>query len=234
MYIPFTLDGYYGVNVYGYSPAREAQPTVLRADILPFTLMSVDANHGSNTSEVTVELTGSRFRPDMLVSLRNGNDTIWADTLIYESYYQVLVRFNLKGRELGQYDVCALNFCEGEAVLPNGFTIEEEAPYNLGYDLIIPGNPRPYRSVVMLLEYGNIGNMDLHDQVLEISSDGGCPIALRPEDVRLNQRVLRIPLTIEGEPEGLLRPGSYGTINIYTYTTSILVFSIQTVKNNVE
>ncbi|MBO2525739.1 MAG: hypothetical protein CW341_08590 [Bacteroidetes bacterium] len=234
LYIPFTLDGYYGVNVYGYSPAREAQPTVLRADILPFTLMSVDANHGSNTSEVTVELTGSRFRPDMLVSLRNGNDTIWADTLIYESYYQVLVRFNLKGRELGQYDVCALNFCEGEAVLPNGFTIEEEAPYNLGYDLIIPGNPRPYRSVVMLLEYGNIGNVDLHDQVLEISSDGGCPIALRPEDVHLNQRVLRIPLTIEGEPEGLLRPGSYGTINIYTYTSSILVFSIQTVKNNVE
>ncbi len=234
LYIPFTMDGYYGVNVYGYSPAREAQPTILRADILPFTLMSVEANHGSNTGEVTVELTGSRFRPDMLVSLRNGNDTIWADTLIYESYYQVLVRFNLTGRELGQYDVCALNFCEGEAVLPNGFTIEEEAPYNLGYDLIIPGNPRPYRSVVMLLEYGNIGNVDLHDQVLEISSDGGCPIALRPEDVRLNQRVLRIPLTIEGEPEGLLRPGSYGTINIYTYTTSILVFSIQTVKNNVE
>lgn len=234
LYIPFTLDGYYGVNVYGYSPAREAQPTILRADILPFTLMSVNADHGSNTGEVTVELTGSRFRPDMLVSLRNGNDTIWADTLIYESYYQTFVRFNLAGKDTGVYDVAAVNFCEGEAVLPSGFTIEEEAPYNLGYDLIIPGSPRPKRSLVMMLEFGNIGNVDLHNQVLEISSVGGCPIALRPEDVRLNQKVLRIPLTIEGEPEGLLRPGSNGNINIYTYTSSILLFSIKPVKNDAE
>lgn len=234
LYIPFTLDGYYGVNVYGYSPAHATQPTILRADILPFTLMSVDADHGSNTGEVTVELKGSRFRPDMLVSLRNGNDTIWADTLIYVNYYQVFVRFNLEGRQLGLYDVCALNFCEGEAVLPNGFTIEEEYPYALGYNLIIPGAPRPNRSVVMSLEFGNIGNVDLHNQVLEISSDGGCPIGLSSEDVRLNQTVLRIPLNIEGEPEGLLRPGSRASINIYTYTSSILVFSIKPVENNVE
>ena len=85
-----------------------------------------------------------------------------------------------------------------------------------------------------MLEFGNIGNVDLHSQVLEISSDGGCPIALRPEDVHLNQRVLHIPLTIEGEPEGLLRPGSYGTINIYTYTSSILLFSVKPVENDVE
>lgn len=229
LYIPYTQEGYYGVNVYGFSPANEAQNTILRADILPFILMSVDANHGSNEGVVTVELTGSRFRPDMLVCLRNGSDTIWADTLIYESYYQAFVRFNLAGRETGIYDVCAVNFCEGETVLHDGFTIEDASPYGLGFDLIIPGAPRPNRTVVMMLEYGNIGNEDLHDQVLEITSNGGCPIALSSDEIRLGQKVLRIPLSIEGEPEGLLRPGSYGSIRIYTYTSASLLFSIKPV-----
>ena len=186
-------------------------------------------NHGSNEGVVTVELTGSRFRPDMLVCLRNGSDTIWADTLIYESYYQAFVRFNLAGRETGIYDVCAVNFCEGETVLHDGFTIEDASPYGLGFDLIIPGAPRPNRTVVMMLEYGNIGNEDLHDQVLEITSNGGCPIALSSDEIRLGQKVLRIPLSIEGEPEGLLRPGSYGSIRIYTYTSASLLFSIKPV-----
>ena len=50
----------------------------------------------------------------------------------------------------------------------------------------------------MMLEYGNIGNEDLHDQVLEITSNGGCPIALSSDEIRLGQKVLRIPLSIEG------------------------------------
>lgn len=226
LYIPYTMQGYYGINVYGSTPEGDEQNTILRADTLPFVLMSVNANHGGNTGEVTLELTGSRFRPDMVVCLRNGNDTICADTVIFENYYQAFARFNLAGKATGIYDVTALNFCEGEAVLPNAFTIEEESPYALSYNLQFPTAPRVERSVVMMLEFGNIGNVDLHNQMLEITSNGGCPIALSPDEVNLGQRVLRIPLNINGEPEGLLRPGSYGYINIYTYTSGALIFSI--------
>lgn len=231
LYIPYTMQGYYGVNLYGSTPVSNEQNTILRADILPFVIVSVNADHGGNTGEVTLELTGSRFRPDMKVYLRNGNDTICADTVVWENYYQAFARFNLAGKATGVYDVTALNFCEGEAVLPNAFTIEEESPYGLSYNLEFPASPRLHRNVVMMLEFGNIGNVDLHDQVLEITSNGGCPIALTPEDVSLGQTVLRIPLSIEGEPEGLLRPGSYGTIRIYTYTDHALVFSIIPVKS---
>ena len=38
---------------------------------------------------------------------------------------------------------------------------------------------------------------------------------------------LIVPLTIEGQPQGLLRPGCYGTINIYGYTSGGLIFTLK-------
>lgn len=230
LYIPATQQGFYGVNIYGSTPTNQPQNTIVRADILPFELREVNDDHGGNTGVVTVELTGSRFRPDMTVCLRNGNEVICADTLIYVNYYQVFAQFDLTGRIPGVYDMSAVNFCEGEAVLADAFTIEEGQPSGLSYNLLFPSSPRPRRNVVMLLEFGNTGNIDLHDQMLEITSIGGCPIALTPEGLVERQTVLRVPLSIEGEPNGLLRPGSYGTLNIYTYSSGALIFSIKPVE----
>lgn len=230
LYIPSTKAGYYGVNVYGSTPAGDEQNAVIRADILPFELRSVDADHGGNTGVVTVELTGSRFRPDMRVCLRNAGDTICADTLLYVNYYKAFARFDLTGRTPGIYDVSAENFCEGESVLTDGFEIQEGVPNGLAYNLIFPSAPRPNRNVVMMLEFGNTGNLDLHDQVLEITSMGGSPIALTPEGVLLGNTVLLVPLNIEGQPQGLLRPGCYGTLNLYGYTSGGLVFTIKHVN----
>ena len=154
---------------------------------------------------------------------------ICADTLIYVNYYQAFAQFDLTGRTPGVYDVSAVNFCEGEAVLSNGFTIENGLPSGLTYNLIFPSSPRPNRNIAMLLEFGNNGNVDLHDQVLEITSIGGCPISLTSEGLSLHQTVLRVPLSIEGEPVGLLRPGSYGTINIYGFSSGALIFTIKPV-----
>jgi hypothetical protein len=115
-------------------------------------------------------------------------------------------------------------------VLTDGFEIQEGVPNSLAYNLIFPSSPRPNRNVVMMLEFGNTGNLDLHDQVLEITSMGGCPIALTPEGVTAGETTLLVPLNIEGQPQGLLRPGSYGTINIYGYTSGGLVFTLKPVN----
>ena len=82
----------------------------------------------------------------------------------------------------------------------------------------------------MMLEFGNTGNTDIVAPVLEVQSVGGTYIALTPEGLAEQGTVLRIPLTIEGEPEGLLRPGSYGTVTIYGYTAGSLVFAIKQVQ----
>ena len=230
LYIPATQPGYYGVNFYGSTPTNQPQNVILRADILPFELIAVNDNHGGNTGVVTVELTGSRFRPDMEVCLRYGNEVICADTLIYVNYYQAFAQFDLTGRTPGVYDVSAVNFCEGEAVLAEAFTIENGQPSGLAYNLLFPSSPRPNRTVVMMLEFGNTGNIDLHDQVLEITSVGGAPISLTSEGLSEHRTTIRVPLTIEGEPNGLLRPGSYGTLNIYCYSSGALIFTIKPVE----
>lgn len=230
LYIPSTQYGYYGVNIYGSTPSNLPQNTIVRADILPFELMAVNDNRGGNTGVITVELTGSRFRPDMEVYLRHGNEVITADSLIYVNYYQAFAQFDLTGHTPGVYDVVAVNLCEGEAVLYNAFTIENGLPSGLAYNLLFPSSPRPNRTVVMMLEYGNTGNVDLHNQVLEIISIGGSPIALTSEGLSQQRTTLRVPLSIEGEPAGLLRPGSYGTLNIYGFTSGALIFTIKPVE----
>jgi len=224
LYIPSTAGGYYGVNVYGSTPNGNEQATTIRADILPFELRDVDPNEGGNTGYVTLELTGSRFRPNMEVWMRQGGDTIHADTLIYESYYRSFARFNLANRDTGAYDVGVSSYCEGESVLNDAFRIVAGEPEHLVTNLVFPNAPRPNRMAVLTLEFGNLGNVDIRNAVLEITSAGGCPISLTAEGLSAHSTTLQIPLTIEGQPDGLLRPGSSGTVNIYTYTSGSLIF----------
>ena len=179
---------------------------------------------------MTVEMTGSRFRPDMKVWMLHQGDTLFADTLIYSSYYQAFARFNLNGADTGMYSMGVLNYCEGEAMLTDVFHVTEGSPNGLGYHMMFPTSPRYNRTISMMLEFGNIGNTDIEGAVLEVQSVGGTYIALTPEGLRTQSTVLRIPLTIDGEPEGLLRPGSYGTVTIYGFTAGSLVFAIREVE----
>lgn len=230
LYIPSTESGYYGVNVYGTTPAGTQQATGIRADILPFELISCEPNHGGNTGLTTVELTGSRFRPDMQVMMRRGNDTIRCQNLQYDSYYRVFATFDLNGNDTGVYNVSALNYCEGEATLNHAFTIEPGRPDDLLYKIDFPNAPRPNRNIVLMLEFSNNGNTDIQNAILEIISVGGAHISLTPEGLNQHQTSLTIPLTIDGEPNGVLRPGAYGSINIHCFTSGSLIFRINRVR----
>ncbi|MBR3413120.1 MAG: hypothetical protein IKG81_10585 [Bacteroidales bacterium] len=230
LYIPSTRAGSYGVSLYGSTPSSSMQVVTVTADILPFELRSINPTEGGNTGNVTIEMTGSRFRPDMKVWMLHGGDTLFADTLIYSSYYQAFARFNLKGVDTGYYSMGVLNYCEGEAMLTDVFHVTEGSPDGLSYHMVFPTSPRYNRTISMMLEFGNTGNTDIVGAVLEVQSVGGTYIALTPEDLRTQSTVLRIPLTIDGEPEGLLRPGSYGTVTIYGFTAGSLVFAIREVQ----
>ena len=230
LYIPSTRSGSYGVSLYGSNPSSSMQVVTVTADILPFELRSINPTEGGNTGYVTIEMTGSRFRPDMKVWMLHQGDTLFADELIYSSYYQAFARFDLKGADTGYYSMGVLNYCEGEAMLTDVFHVTEESPDGLGYNMVFPTSPRYNRTITMMLEYGNTGNTDIEGAVLEVQSVGGTYIALTPEGLAQHSTTLLLPLTIEGEPEGLLRPGSYGSITIYGYTAGSLVFAIRQVQ----
>ena len=230
LYIPSTRSGYYGVSLYGSLPSDSMQIVTITADILPFELRSINPTEGGNNGNVTIEMTGSRFRPDMKVWMLHQGDTLFADTLIYSSYYQAFAQFNLDGADTGLYSMGVLNYCEGEAMLTDVFHVTEGSPDGLSYHMVFPNSPRPNRTISMMLEFGNTGNTDIEGAVLEVQSVGGTYISLTPEGLGEQRTVLLIPLTIEGEPEGLLRPGSYGTVTIFGYTAGTLVFAIKQVQ----
>ena len=232
LYIPSTRAGYYGVSLYGSLPSNTMQVVTLSADILPFELRSINPTEGGNNGGVTVEMNGSHFRPDMKVWMLRGGDTLFADTLFYSSYYQAFAHFDLTGVDTGYYSMGVLNYCEGEAMLQDVFHVTEASSDGLGYHLVFPNSPRPNRTISMVLEYGNMGNTDIQGAVLEVQSVGGTYIALTPEGLAQQNTTLLLPLSIEGEPEGLLRPGSYGTITIYGYTAGSLVFAIKEAHSN--
>ena len=230
LYIPSTHAGYYGVSLYGSVPSDSMQVVTVTADILPFELRSINPDEGGTGGDVTIELNGSRFRPDMKVWMLKDGDTLFADTLIYSSYYQAFARFDLKNADTGYYSMGVLNYCEGEAMLTDVFHVTEESPDGLAYHMVFPNSPRPNRTISMMLEFGNTGNTDIVAPVLEVQSVGGTYISLTVDGLAQQTTTLRIPLSIEGEPEGLLRPGSYGTITIYGYTAGTLVFAIKQVQ----
>ena len=231
LYIARTEAGYYGVSVLGYSPVNTTQQITIEADILPFEIRSVSPNYGGNTGKTTVKLVGSKFRHDMEVQLFriNGNDTIriFGDTLMYRSFNEVFVTFDLTGAELGLYSLRADNYCAGSAYLHNCFTVVEGEPENLATNLIIPVGLRANRYCMLTLEYGNIGNTDIVNPRIRLRSEGGSWIGLRRGELNIHRTELDIPTDqFTDEPEGILRPGVRHTINIYCYTNAELHFYI--------
>ena len=230
VFIPSTRTGYYGVSIEGSIPSRQPQVVQLRADILPFELRSINPTYGGNNGMVTIELNGSRFRPDMDVWMEKGGDTLRPVDLNFVSYYQAYARFNLSGADTGDYNIGLFNFCEGEVSMDSAFHISAPSPDGLGYNIIFPNSPRPNRTITMVLEFGNLGNTDIENVVLEVESVGGTYISLTPEGLREHGTTVQIPLNIPGEPEGLLRPGIRGTVTFYGYTAGSIVFVTRRVE----
>ena len=231
LYIPSTEDGYYGINAIGSTPVGSSQAVTLSADILPFELREVSPIVGGNNGMVTVELTGSRFRPDMRVWMRRDSSTvIIPDTVIYDSYYRAFATFDLDGKDTGVYSMGVLNYCEGEAILDNAFTIKEGSAENLSTNLILPQTPRPNRIVVMMLEFGNIGTTDIMAPVVELESMGRSYISLTSEGLADHQTTLRIPLQVENDLSYLIRPGARGSVTIFCFTSGEMAFSVKRVQ----
>ncbi len=230
LYIPSTQLEYYGVNVIGNTPVGNEQSIVIQADILPFDLRSISPSYGGNTGKVTVELTGSKFSVDMKVSLFNSEETIEADTVYFQSFYKAYATFDLTDKPAGLYTIGISDLCEGDVYLENAFEIRQGEPEKLSTNILYPNSPRPNRNIILMLEFGNTGNVDITAPVIRLTSIGGSWVALTAEGVVNHDTDILIPLQIEDGPQGVLRPGSYGIVNVFCYTNNALVFTIKRIQ----
>ena len=233
VYIPTTRAGYYGISVMGNAPLDDEQEITIEANILPFEIRSVETNMAGNTGKVTVKLIGSKFRYDMPVRLFMGDpadstmyNIIEAEELYYINFNEVCVTFDLTGAEEGVYSIEAYNYCAGYTYLMNSFMVVAGLPENLSTNLIIPEGLRQNRYCILTLEYGNIGNTDIVDPKIKLVSLGGSWIGLERGEINVHRTELDIPIGMEGEPEGILRPGVRYTVSIYCFTNQSLEFVI--------
>lgn len=224
--VPFLDSGSYFLLAYGYNTAAQYQAITLRADIMEFEIRNVFDNKGGNSGMATIMLEGSKFDSLMTVFLDSNGIIIPASSLYFENTTKSFVTFNLAGEPLGLYDVVAVKKSGDTARYEDGFRIIQGEASSLGLYLLHAANSRPGRVSAFTIEFGNLGNVDLVLPVIKVGSLAGAPIALDPSGLSANNTTLIIPLSIPGEPPGILRPGIKGSIMVYTKSTQGLGFIV--------
>jgi subtilase family serine protease len=218
--VPVLDSGSYYLLAFGHNTAAPYQEATLFADILEFEVRHIHDNKGGNKGSTTVLLLGSKFDSTMTVYLDSGGVIIPASALYYHDMTRALVTFNLHGALIGQYDLVATNSRGDSVRVEDGFRVIDGEGGRLGVSILHPANTRPNRISAFTVEYGNLGNSDLIAPVIRVTSLGGAPIAHTTEHLSLNQTELNLPLSIPGDPPNILRPGSSGSIVIYTISST--------------
>jgi parallel beta-helix repeat protein len=250
--IPDADSGVYYLLAYGNSSIADFQKITLFARILEFEIRKVSPVSGGNTGQVTLRIEGAKFDSltefslviDSLISGSFAADTLVDLSLIYDSDERspttrrivdpttAYITFDLKNIPTGVYDVIGDKGQNETAVLNKGFTVKAGLPPEIQISVYHPGSTRTGSVISFQVLYNNSGNTDAVNATLVITSNGGSPIALTPEG--LNAKTSSIEVRMEdlnGLP-GVLRPGSNGTVTIYTQATTALGFSILLPKND--
>jgi|GEM_PF-1028558 len=225
IYVPAVTEGNYYMLLYGNTTAGNSQEINVKAEILEFELNSVEATSAGNTGHVTLLMRGSKFDSGMNFQLVKGT-AIHAEKTVYVDRTKVYATFNLKGAVPGIYDVVADNFCVDRDTLFQAFEVINGLAAELGLHVIPPPNVRANRVTSFMIEYTNLGNVDMISPQIKVKSEGGAPIALTMEALPQNQQELIIPLVEKNGPPGIIRPGFIGTLIVYTKSTGPLGFTI--------
>ena len=217
--VPELQEGTYYVLVYAVEGSA-AQDIDLSAEIIPFEFISIVANEGGNTGQMTTKITGGKFIESMSIWLENANgNTIFPENVIILNPVLAYATFDLLDAELGIYDL------KGErtdpifeaTALANAFTIVEGTIGNVEDPLVSD----------CLLDFGdgNLINLNIEEESTVLELEKFHPASVRPGrvvevtlrytnvgniDVPIPQRLLSssngIPLSFEFEDfESLLQ-----------------------------
>ena len=222
------------------------QNITLKAEVLPFSIVSVDANAGGNIGNVTVRLIGSLFSNNMVAKLEKPGTVITASTVYYTSSTQVFATFNLQGAPLGVYDVKLLKPDSTVALLVNGFSVVP--PNNgglitgggvntgagngnqpgcdpgaasglnsqLSIEIVLPDAAFGGWPFPIQINYNNPTNYDIPAQTRVLYSLNNIPVALTPAELDSAGPSLYLVLTEPNGPPGIIRAGGSGTITVYS------------------
>ena len=229
-YIPSTLPDYYGITVSGRRLSGDLQHVEILAEILPFEIRSITPNYGGNTGQVTVLIRGAKFTPTTTIWLeKSGSPEITPASIEFINNATIRATFNLASKPTGNYTVKARNGSDPDCELVNGFSIEAGVEQKLALNLSASSDAiRPNRPAKLTLEYGNAGNTDIINPILNLVCETHNVIALTQEALDLGENALILPLTTGTGMNNLLPPGFISTIDIFVNTLpNDMLFSIR-------
>lgn len=249
--VPELKGGTYYLMAYGAVAGGDTlQNITLKAQIIKFSVLSVMSNEGGNTGNVTLRVDGAKFTSSMVLKLKDATlGTITAHKVIFVNSTRVFATFNLAGASLGVYDVEASRNAE-TASLPDAFTIIAGDAgtttsasngsngftcniVNIGTDQSLseniqhPASVRVNRLVPITIQYGNAGNVDIPVPARFLISLRGAPLSFTPDGVTEMKQELYLEFQEIGGPPGILRPGSFSSITVYSYSSHPLRFILR-------
>ena len=238
--------GTYYISVRCVTPNPVIQNITLKAVKLPFVILSVQSTSGGNTGNVTIQINGSLFTPNMTAKLTKPGTTITSSAVYFTNSTIVYATFNLQGKPLGIYDVTLMKVDSTTASLGSAFSI---VPANNGglitgggtnvgpgngnspgcapgaasglnsqlvTEMVIPAKVLIGSLFVIQINYNNPTNVDIPAQIRTLYSDHNAQMALTPAGVGSGSSSLYLELTEQNGPTGIIRAGGSGTITVYT------------------
>ena len=238
-------DSVYYINVLSVSNGLN-QNITLKAEVLPFSIVSVDANSGGNSGNVTIRIIGSLFTNNMTATLVKNATVIPATAIYYTNSTTVYATFNLQGRPLGIYDVILTKTDLSTAILTNGFSVVN--PNNgglitgggvntgagngnqpgcdpgaaaglnsqLSIELVLPTHAFGGWPFPIQINYHNPTNNDIPAQTRVLYSVEHLPIALTQSGFITAGSSLYLTLSGQEGPPGIIRAGGSGVIVVYS------------------
>lgn len=251
--IPEMIPGTYYLLAYGATnipSANGLQNITLKAEIINFSILSIMAAEGGNTGNVTIRVDGAKFAPGMTLKLKDPSlGTRTAHTVVFVNSTRVFATFNLAGAALGLYDIEATKQAEvatladafrvvqGDAGTttsgtngPSGFTcniVNIGTDQNLSENVQHPASVRVNRLVPITIQYGNAGNVDIPAPSRFLVSLRGAPLGFSQSELSQNKQELFLEFQEIGGPPGVLRPGSFSSITVYTFSSHPLSFVLK-------
>jgi len=221
--VPTTKAGTYYVLAYGQNVTEAAPSFSVDAKLLDFEISSVSTHTGGNAGKVTVQISGAKFDNRTILTLKDkktGKEIATSRVDLLDSM-KLYATFDLRGANVGDYDVVAKNAKNQVSTLQNNFAVVAGGKGNLVTKIIAPSATRPDTVIPITIQFTNSGNNDLDTPLAVLTSDTKAPISLVREDL-LNQTSLEMILQADNSPVGVLAPGATGSITFYANALSSL------------
>ena len=215
--VPTTIAGTYYILIHNAnSPIGPTLYTIV-ADLVPFTIDSVQPSAVGNAGPTTLLIHGAQFNSDVAFALvAPGGGTIAASSVFLADASTAYATFNLAGLTTGVYGVRATTI-DGEVVtLANAVTVSAGVGAQAIAGLGLPSRFFKDRFDTFQVNYSNQGDADLIAPLLIVTNIEGTPIGFSDESVAPVDFLMFLGISFDG-PAGILRPGQVETINLHIY-----------------